>query len=122
MRGWWEEDEGERELFFAALGAPGPCPGRMTRALHARIIEHCLGAGSILSIFQLQDLLDLDEELWAPDPRGDRINVPGTVNDQNWTWRMPLDLAALAAREGLVSGLGALVARRRARALDGGSR
>ena len=121
LRGWWEEDEGERTLFFAALGAPGPCPGKMTRALQAKIVEHCLGAGSVLSMFQLQDLLDLDQELWAPDPRRDRINVPGTVNDENWTWRMPLGLAALAAREVLVSGLGAMVARRRARPLDGGS-
>ena len=61
-----------------------------------RIVSQCLGAGSLLCMFQIQDILDLDGELWSPDPRADRINVPGTVNDQNWTWRMPLSMESLA--------------------------
>jgi 4-alpha-glucanotransferase len=55
------------------------------------------GAASRLVINPLQDLLGL----------ADRINVPGTVSASNWSYRMPMDLAALegdgAVRERLVA-------------------
>ena len=70
----------------------------MSPALQQQIVRWCCGAGSLLAVFQLQDFLDLDEGLWAADPRADRINVPGTVNETNWTWRMPLSLAELRTR------------------------
>jgi 4-alpha-glucanotransferase len=44
-------------------------------------------APSELAAVPLQDALGSRE----------RINVPGTVSDENWTFRMPVDVAALAA-------------------------
>jgi 4-alpha-glucanotransferase len=119
IRGWWEEDAAERELFFRAMGEKGACPSQMTRDLLEKIVAHCCGAGSILCMFQLQDLLDLDEALWARDPRDGRINVPGTVTEENWTWRMPLSVEELAARTQLSERIRALAAGRRARPLKG---
>lgn len=119
IRGWWEEDAAERELFFRSLGEKGACPPHMTADLLEKIVAACCGAGSILCMFQLQDLLDLDEALWAPDPRDGRINVPGTVTGENWTWRMPLSVEALAARTRLSERIRALAARRAARPLKG---
>lgn len=115
LRGWWEEDRAERQAYFPLLGLEGPCPERMTAEVHAAIVERCLGARSRLCVLQLQELLDLDPELWSPDPRADRINVPGTVADTNWTWRMPLTLESLAGRTGLADRLRAMVADRRRR-------
>lgn len=115
LRGWWEEDPNEREMYFRSLGATGPCPARMTGDLQRLIFSQCLGAGSLLCVFQIQDILDLDQELWSPDPRTDRINVPGTVNNQNWTWRMPLSLGELLARGSIAERLRTLVEPRRAR-------
>ena len=109
IRGWWEEDAGERELFFSTLGGKGDCPARMTSGLLEIIVRQCRGAGSLLTIFQLQDLLDLDEKLWAADPRTDRINIPGTVSETNWTWRMPLSLEELRARAPLSARIRAIV-------------
>ena len=120
IRGWWEEDQGERELFFRTLDLAGPCPPRLTRDLLELILARCLGAGSLLCMFQMQDLLDLDVELWSPDPRADRINVPGTIADTNWTWRMPAPIDELAARPALSDGLKALVRGRRERPLREG--
>jgi 4-alpha-glucanotransferase len=114
VRGWWEEDPAERELFFGALGEKGPCPPRMTLPLLQRILDHCAGAKSRLCMFQVQDLLDLDETLWKDDPKSDRINVPGTVNDVNWTWRMPVAIEDLSKRAALAARVKALTARRRA--------
>jgi 4-alpha-glucanotransferase len=115
LRGWWEEDGAEREIFFSALGAKGSCPARMSPELLEQLVRWCCGAGSLLAVLQLQDLLDLDEKLWAPDPRTDRINVPGTVNETNWTWRMPLGLRALAARASLSARIRSIAGARRAR-------
>jgi 4-alpha-glucanotransferase len=119
IRGWWEEDAAERELFFRSLGEKGACPPHMTARLLEKIVASCCGAGSILCMFQLQDLLDLDEALWARDPRDGRINVPGTVTEENWTWRMPLSVEELAARTRLSERIRALAAGRSARPLKG---
>jgi 4-alpha-glucanotransferase len=66
-------------------------------------------------MFQAQDLLDLDDSLWSPDPRSDRINVPGTVTEENWTWRMPLGIEELAPRTTLCGKIRALAAARKKR-------
>ena len=41
----------------------------------------------ILALLPFQDLMGTRE----------RVNVPGTVNDDNWTYRMPMDLVQLSA-------------------------
>ena len=57
-----------------------------------------LGAGSELVLLMAQDVLGLH----------DRINTPGTVGPQNWTWRLPRTVAALAADEGVRAKLASL--------------
>ena len=114
VRAWWEEDPAERELFFRSMGATGPCPPRMTLPLLQRVLAHCASARSRLCVFQVQDLLDLDESLWSADPRADRVNVPGTVNDTNWTWRMPVRVEDLGDRPALSRRVSALTRSRTA--------
>ena len=79
LRGWWEEDRRSASvLLFASLGVHGPCPARLSRGAARRSCSSMhSGRGSLLCVFQLQELLDLDPGLWTADPRGDRINVPG---------------------------------------------
>ena len=43
------------------------------------IIEFILSQNSQLTIFQIQDLLELDSNA--------RFNSPGTLSNKNWTWR-----------------------------------
>jgi 4-alpha-glucanotransferase len=99
LRGWWEEDGGEREAYFRHLGGEGECPPRMQGALLTRMVTHLMEASSLLCVLQLQDLLDLDPAGWSADPADDRVNVPGTVNPVNWTWRMPLTTEELMERD-----------------------
>jgi 4-alpha-glucanotransferase len=56
---------------------------------HARdaLLRVLYRAGSNLCLLPLQDLLGQREQ----------VNVPGSVNDRNWTYRMPMTVDALAA-------------------------
>jgi 4-alpha-glucanotransferase len=47
------------------------------------------------SIFQLQDLLGMDEDLRRKNPDDERINVPANPK-QYWRYRMHLTLETLA--------------------------
>jgi 4-alpha-glucanotransferase len=44
------------------------------------LLETIYASPAMLTILPIQDLFG-----WA-----DRINTPGTVCDENWTWRLPL--------------------------------
>ena len=118
LRAWWEENPAEREAYFRHLGMPGACPEKLDRGLLLRIVEQMTRSSSLLCILQLQDILDMDQSIWSPDPREDRINVPGTVNDWNWGWRMPLTLEELSRRREPAAALAALAAARRERPLS----
>jgi 4-alpha-glucanotransferase len=65
----------------------------------------------MLVIIPLQDLLALDAAFHG-DARQERINVPGTVSDFNWTYRMPLTLERLLSEQKLREAVRQLVAAR----------
>ncbi len=70
------------------------------------ILPLVYGAGSNLLLLPFQDALGARE----------RVNVPGTVSDTNWTYRMPMEVAALAQDAATVERLRALaVASRRSK-------
>ena len=48
--------------------------------LYHAIFDYIWEAPSLMTIFQLQDLLKLDDRA--------RINSPGTTNDDNWAWKL----------------------------------
>jgi 4-alpha-glucanotransferase len=86
---------------LAALKARGVT--RFDDGVRDALLELVYGAGSDLLLLPFQDLFG-DRE---------RINVPGTVNEVNWTWRMPTSLATLAAGAAARDRLRALAAKHR---------
>jgi 4-alpha-glucanotransferase len=87
---WWDEaDEEERAslLVLPELAGQGFSPSQLmdSRLLDA-VIEMLMGAGSDLMVLPLQDVFG-----WP-----DRINVPASVGEQNWSWhsRIPVDRLA----------------------------
>ena len=52
--------------------------------LHWSMIEYSLQSKAMMVIIPVQDLLGLGSEA--------RMNTPGTISDQNWSWRMEPDL------------------------------
>ena len=57
--------------------------GKDLNNIHWSMISFCMDSNASIVIFPMQDLLGLGEE--------GRMNIPGTVGDQNWTWRMERD-------------------------------
>ena len=86
---WWEDlpiDEREKVLAIpsvrrllteedlASIDAPG-----LPHAVHEALLETLFAAGSNTLILPIGDIFG-----WR-----DRINQPATVNEANWTWRLP---------------------------------
>ena len=99
LRGWWEEARGLTQKFFnAELGQPGEAPRQCEPGIVRAIIRQHLAAPAMWSIFQLQDLLGMDEKLRRADPAAERINVPANPVHY-WHYRMHLTLEELQGAE-----------------------
>ena len=47
----------------------------------------------------------LDEKYYLKDLQAERINVPGSVNEFNWTYRMPVSVEELSENKALIEQL-----------------
>ncbi|GAB4424813.1 MAG: hypothetical protein OHK0011_05700 [Turneriella sp.] len=85
--------------------------GHATAEQVFELLRRLYTSPSMIVMIPLQDLLALDTELHG-DPAEERINVPGTVSDFNWTYRMPVSLEDLLRRQRLAARVRELVAMR----------
>lgn len=95
IRGWWEEDRTKIQRFYNYdLGqwgnAPYYCEGWVNKAI---VVQH-LYSPAMWAIFQLQDLLGMDETLRRENPDDERINIPANPKHY-WQYRMNLSLEDL---------------------------
>lgn len=112
LRDWWEHEAGPGDRAAAYGAAP---PESWSPEVGAGILARFAAGASVLLVVQLQDLLDLSRGYASGDSRADRVNVPGTIADTNWTWRMPVTLEDLAADREWIGKAGRAVARDSAR-------
>jgi 4-alpha-glucanotransferase len=96
LASWWlQAGEAERTAALAAI-LPGPAQDaplpRADRefmpAVRDALLEALYGSGSNLLILPVQDVFG-----WT-----DRINVPATIDDSNWTWKLPWPVDAMDAQ------------------------
>ncbi|MDR0402831.1 MAG: 4-alpha-glucanotransferase [Treponema sp.] len=99
-REWWDK-EADQEHFAAFIGVPS-LPKVYNPGTAKIILKAAAAAASRFRVFQIQDILDLSRMWYGPDPALDRINVPGTANEFNWTYRLPASIAALAGDNELI--------------------
>lgn len=114
MREWWE-GEPSRGSFWKSLGLEGECPDSYDVETASVVSRAILHAGSAICVFQMQDLFALSGKLRARDPADERVNVPGTYNNLNWTYRMPLRIEELSSYEDWNRRVRSLVEERRER-------
>jgi 4-alpha-glucanotransferase len=100
LREWWDR-EADQEQFVHFLGLPS-LPKVYNPGTAKIFLQKIAGAGSRFRVFQIQDLLHLSSKWYTSDPAEDRINVPGTLTEFNWTWRLPAAPEEIGKDEELV--------------------
>jgi 4-alpha-glucanotransferase len=109
IRGWWSEDRAVTQKFYnQELGLPGQAPEECPGWVNETVIKQHLASPAMWSIFQLQDLLGMDEGLRRPDPAPERINIPANPKHY-WRYRMHLSLEKLAQAGSFTTKLRALL-------------
>ena len=71
--------------------------------LAEKVLKAAAGSESCWFIPPLQDFLYMDKGLWLDKASDERINVPGTVTEFNWTYRLPCSLEELNANQKLLT-------------------
>ena len=95
IRGWWEEDRARIQRFFNyELGQWGEAPFFCEAWINKAIVIQHLYSPAMWSIFQLQDLLGIDENVRRENPHDERINNPADPKNY-WRYRMHLSLEEL---------------------------
>lgn len=96
MATWWEETMSFDERRHALAEIPSLRSvahlrdvDKLTGPVHDALLDALYGAGSELTLLPIQDL-------WGVK---DRINVPGIVGAQNWSWRLPMTIDELRRDE-----------------------
>ena len=127
LRQWWEDEKesvkafvmANAECFGIETGAEdGPLFTAPKEEIEAKaeeiakepfapdIAEKLLQASSTSAsqwfIPPLQDFLYMDKSLWLDNASDERINVPGTVTEFNWTYRLPCTLEDLIKNTALI--------------------
>jgi 4-alpha-glucanotransferase len=99
---WWEAAPAKERRLVATLPSlagrdVAPQKGRLTDDVRDTLLELLYASASNFLVLPVQDLFG-----WK-----DRINVPATVTEDNWTWRLPwfvdrLDLEGTAVERAQV--------------------
>ena len=81
LKQWWEEMPSWQRANFWEMVSAQKTDGNLpyTQDIAIEIWKRVLGSASNLAIFPIQDIIGTT----------DQINVPGTVNINNWTYRLP---------------------------------
>ncbi|MCW3091328.1 MAG: 4-alpha-glucanotransferase [Ferruginibacter sp.] len=95
IRGWWEEDPAKTQRFYnLILGHQGASPFYCEAAINKEILVQHLNSPAMWSIFQLQDIMGIDEVLRRENPNDERINIPANPKHY-WRYRMHVPLEEL---------------------------
>jgi 4-alpha-glucanotransferase len=106
IREWWEKEANQRQ-FAGFIGVPS-LPKIYNPGTAKIILTKTASSRSRFRIFQIQDLLHLSNKWYSADPVQERINVPGTLNEFNWTYRLPAQIEEIAKDKELLTTVGGL--------------
>ncbi len=105
IREWWEvEKDSVRAMvaanpdFFAGITGNEEFSPEAAEA----ILKASATSASQWFIPPLQDFLYMEKSLWLEKASDERINIPGTVTEFNWTYRLPCSLEELCENNKLI--------------------
>jgi 4-alpha-glucanotransferase len=95
LRGWWEEDAVKSERFFRTIMGNHSAFNKVMEPWLAKdILQQHFWSPAMWTIFPIQDLLAMDEELRRQDFEAERINIPA-VAQHYWRYRIHLTMEKL---------------------------
>jgi len=106
VRQWWEEEANQGQ-FAGFIGVPS-LPKIYNPGTAKIILSKVASARSYFRVFQIQDLLHLSNNWYSDDPVDERINVPGTQGDNNWSYRLPALISEIAKDKELIAAVAEL--------------
>ena len=107
LRQWWQYEKDSVRTFIRMAESEGiKIDCNADDAFSGKIAELCLKATSAcksaLFINPLQDYLFMEDKYFLENPDDERINVPGSVNNFNWTYRLPVSIEDLSKDTDLI--------------------
>jgi 4-alpha-glucanotransferase len=106
VREWWEKEANQAQ-FSGFIGVPS-LPKVYNPGTAKIILSKIAASRSRFRVFQIQDLLHLSNKWYAADPASERVNVPGTSNEFNWTYRLPAPIEEIAKDKELIKSIAEL--------------
>ena len=106
LRIWWCT-EGDAHDFLRAFPAENPNirVGEYNPETAKYILKKVATANSMFVINPIQDFLGLVDRYYAEDMDLERVNVPGSVNAFNWTYRLPANVEDLLKDKELIAAI-----------------
>lgn len=116
--GLWQEDGFDRNFFWKNhMHMASEAPQALTPDMVEAVMRNIYKANSLFVIPSMQDYLALSSS-WTPkDPGDERVNTPGTVGPQNWSYKLPCSLEELEANTALSATIAKLTDERARRPL-----
>lgn len=98
---WWSNQPEEAQLYAKTVGwTYNPV---LTKEQHKSLLKSCHKSNSLFHINLLQEYLALIPGMTWPNPLDERINIPGTVSETNWTYRFKPSVEEIVNSEPLKS-------------------
>jgi 4-alpha-glucanotransferase len=95
IREWWEENRHTTQQFYnEELSQLGEAPYAASPNIVQAIVLQHLSSPAMWAVFQLQDLLAMNEELRTASPKDERINIPENPKHY-WKYRMNITIEDL---------------------------
>lgn len=111
LRQWWYEEQNKKAL-AQGLDLEALPYGDPTEEAIESFLSALFQSSSAICMLQLQDFFALDKSICDSDIHYERINIPGTVQDINWSYRMTTTLEDLLQSKKLNERIQALVNKR----------
>ena len=99
LKQWWYEEQ-NKALLAEGLGASS-LEEEPTESAILSFLSSLFKSSSAICMVQIQDFFGLDKSVCDNDIHYERINIPGTVQDINWSYRIPQKLEELVDNNSL---------------------
>ncbi|MDA3809494.1 MAG: 4-alpha-glucanotransferase [Spirochaetaceae bacterium] len=93
LKQWWYEEK-DKNALARGMNVPGFDEFPSESAIEF-FLKSLLMSNSAICMLQIQDLFALDNSVCDNDIHFERINIPGTVQDINWSYRITPELETL---------------------------